>query len=562
MRFTKMLIPTLKEIPKEAEALSHRLMLRSGMIRRLASGLYCYLPLGWRVMLKVMTIIREEMNAEGAQEVLLPAIHPQELWEKTGRFAVLGDDMIKFKNRSDKSMVLGPTHEEIITWLLTQDVKSYKQLPQVLYQIQTKFRDEPRPRFGVVRTCEFIMKDAYSFNESWESLDESYKKMYHAYCRIFERCGVDFLAVEADPGIMGGDVSHEFMAISEFGEDKVVVCEKCNYLASKDVAQRAEDSNQIDEKEQDVKEVYTPEITSVSEVSKFFKISPQKLLKTIIYKADSEFIAVILRGGNEVNENKLRKYLGVKELRMSSPEEIKHVTSSGVGFSGPVGLKIKIFADYDVKGIKNCVTGANRTDYHLINVNEGRDFKVEDFADLRQVEEGDLCFKCKSELKISNAIEIGHVFKLGTRYSDPLGAVFVDDNGKERNMIMGCYGIGVNRIIAAYIEQNYDQKGIIWSKGIAPFEVVVIATNIEDETIAKKAEQVYKYLLQEGIEVLYDDRLLRAGAKFNDADLIGISYQVVIGTKYLKEKKMEFRSRNKEILVDLNKEEQLLQYLK
>ncbi|MDP8234068.1 MAG: proline--tRNA ligase, partial [Candidatus Saelkia tenebricola] len=348
----------------------------------------------------------------------------------------------------------------------------------------------------------------------------------------------------------------------EFGEDKVVVCKKCSYLASKDVAQRAENSNQIDEKEQEIKEVHTPGIMSVNEVSKFFKISPQKLLKTIIYKTETEFIAVVLRGGNEVNESKFRKHLGVKELRMSLPDEIKHITSSDVGFSGPVGLKIKIFADYDVKGIKNCVTGANRTDYHFININEGRDFKVEDFADIRQVEEGDLCFKCKSELKISNAIEIGHVFKLGVRYSEPLGAVFVGEDGKESNMIMGCYGIGVNRIAAACIEQNHDQKGIIWGRGIAPFEVVVIATNIEDETIAEKAEQVYKYLLEEGIEVLYDDRALRAGMKFNDADLIGIPYQVVVGTKYLKEKKIEFRSRDKEMSVDLNKEEQMLQYLK
>jgi len=562
MRLTKMLLPTLKEVPKEAIAVSHRLMLRSGMIKRLSSGIYCYLPLGWRVILKVMNIIREEMNSAGAQEVLLPAIHPQELWDKTGRLTTLGDDMIKFKNRSDKPMVLGPTHEEVITWLMSTAVNSYKQLPQILYQIQTKFRDEPRSRFGVIRTCEFIMKDAYSFNENWESLDESYQRMYDAYCRIFERCGLDFLAVEADPGIMGGDVSHEFMALSEFGEDKIVVCKKCNYLASRDVAQRAENLQQEDEKEQDIKEVHTPGFASVENVSKFLKVSPQKLLKTIIYKSENEFIAVILRGNNEINENKLCNYLGTKELRMASSEEIKQLTGSNVGFSGPVGLKIKICADYDVKGAKNCVTGANRTDYHLLNVNEGRDFKVEEFADLRQVEEGDLCFKCRSKLEMSNAIEIGHVFKLGTRYSKPLGAVFVDENGKENDIIMGCYGIGVNRIAAAYIEQSYDEKGIIWKRGIAPFDVIVIATNMEDEAIAGKAAEIYEYLLQEGVEVLYDDRPLRAGMKFNDADLIGIPYQIVIGRKYLEEKKVEFRSRDKEISVDLSGNEQILQYLK
>ena len=562
MRLTEMLIPTLKEIPKEAEAVSHRLMLRSGMIKRLSSGVYCYLPLGWRVMLKVMNIIREEMNLAGAQEVLLPAIHPQELWNKTGRFTALGDDMIKFKNRSDKLMVLGPTHEEIITWLISTAVNSYKQLPQIFYQIQTKFRDEPRPRFGVIRTCEFIMKDAYSFNASRESLDESYQKMYDAYCRIFKRCGLDFLAVEADPGIMGGDISHEFMALSEFGEDKIVVCKNCKYLASRDVARRAEQLQQTDEKEQAVKEVHTPSLTSVEDVSKFLKVSPQKLLKTMIYKSETEFVAVVLRGNNEVNESKLCKYLETKELRIASPEEIKQLTASNVGFSGPVGFKIRICADYDVKGAKNCVTGANRTDYHLLNVNEGRDFKMEEFADLRQVEEGDLCFKCGSKLEINNAIEIGHVFKLGTRYSKPLGAVFVDEKGLENDIIMGCYGIGVNRIAAAYIEQSYDEKGIIWEKGIAPFDVIIIATNMEDKAIAKKTAEIYEYLLQEGVEVLYDDRPLRAGMKFNDADLIGIPYQVVVGRKYLEEKRIEFRSRDKEISVDLDNNEQILQYLK
>ncbi len=562
MKATEILLSTLKEVPKDAEAISHQLMLRSGMIRRLSSGLYCYLPVGFKVLLKVINIIREEMNKANAQEVLLPAIQPLELWEKTGRINALGDDMIKFSNRSGKNMVLGPTHEEVITWLISQEVSSYKQLPIIMYQIQTKFRDEPRPRFGVIRTCEFIMKDAYSFNASWESLDESYKKMYDVYCRIFKRCGLDFIAVEADPGIMGGDISHEFMAITKYGEDKIVVCKKCRYSASRNVAQRSENVKTDNEKENEKKDVKTDAITSVENVAKYLKVSAQKILKTIIYKSAEELLAVIIRGDHEVNEIKLRKYLKTKDLRMATGEEIKELTKADVGFSGPCDLKIRLIADYDVRGLKNAVTGANRTGYHFLNVNIKRDFDVKEFADLRFVEDQDICPKCKSFLKTENALEVGHIFKLGTRYSKPLEAQFSDEKGEKKDILMGCYGIGVNRILAAFIEQNNDEKGILWARSIAPYDAVVITTNSEDKNISSKASEVYDYLIKEGFEALYDDRDVRVGLKFNDADLLGIPYQIIVGAKFLKEGIIEFRSRNKKINADIADKKDILKYLK
>ncbi|HDL09857.1 MAG TPA: proline--tRNA ligase [Candidatus Omnitrophica bacterium] len=544
MRFSTAFIPTLRQKPKEAEAVSHKLMVRSGMVRRLTSGIYCYLPLGWKVLKKVIDIVREEMDKTGAQEVLLPAIHPIELWEKTGRVHDLGDDMIKFKNRSDRIMALGPTHEEVITWLVAGEVHSYKQLPVILYQIQTKFRDEPRPRFGVIRTCEFIMKDAYSFHTDWDSLDIAYNEMYSAYSRIFERCGLDFVIVEADPGVMGGDVSHEFMALSQYGEDKVVVCSKCDYRTSLEIAERKPPEIEIREKTfKEIKEVHTPGISSVEDVSRFLNVSPQQLLKTIIYKAGDKFIAALVSGDKEINEVKLRRHLGVKELRMAEPDEIKNITGAEVGFSGPVGLKVKKIADYDVEEMSNFVTGANKTDYHLKNVNIGRDFKIDEYADIRYVQQGDNCPKCGEKLEIKNAIEIGHIFKLGTKYSQPLNAIFLDEKGKEHPIIMGCYGIGINRIIASYIEQNYDDKGIIWNRELTPFQFVIIPINMSDERIKTKAEEIYQFLMEKGCEVLYDDRDLRAGIKFNDAELIGIPEQIIIGDKYLKEGKIELKSR-------------------
>ncbi|HEO63703.1 MAG TPA: proline--tRNA ligase, partial [Candidatus Omnitrophica bacterium] len=546
MRFSEALIPTLREAPKDAEALSHRLMVKSGMIRRLSSGLYSYLPLGWRSMLKVVDIVRSEMNKQGAQELIMPAIHPEELWAKTGRIDVLGEDMIKFKNRAGKNMVLGPTHEEVITHLIAQEVQSHKQLPIIAYQIQTKFRDELRPRFGIIRTCEFIMKDAYSFNPSWESLDESYQKMYRAYCNIFQRCSIEYLAVEADPGIMGGDISHEFMAPSEYGEDRVVNCPNCGRSLSCDLAGRREPEHRDSPKtNKEIKEVHTPGSSSVEAVSKKLNIKPDRLLKTIIYKYDGGFVAAIVKGESEVNEAKLRKYLKCSELRMATADEIKIVTGSEVGFSGPLGLDIKIVADFEIRGAIDCVAGANKTDYHLVNVAEGRDFQADVFIDLRYLKDGDLCLSCGEKVRIQNAVEIGHIFKLGTRYSKPLGAVFTDEKGQRQDIIMGCYGIGINRIIATFIEQHNDDKGIIWTPALAPYLVAIIATNIDDEKIRERSVQIYDFLRNKGIDVILDDRPIRAGSKFNDLDLIGVPYQIIIGSKFIDSNQFELKTRDR-----------------
>ncbi|MDP8216465.1 MAG: proline--tRNA ligase [Candidatus Kaelpia imicola] len=563
MRFSEGFLPTIRELPKDAEAISHQLMLKSGMIRRLASGLYSYLPLGFKTLLKVITIVREEMNKAGAQELLLPAIHPEELWQKTGRLSTLGEDIIQFKNRAGKNMILGPTHEEIVTWLVSKEIESYRQLPLVLYQIQTKFRDEPRPRFGVIRTCEFIMKDAYSFNANWESLDDSYKKIHQAYCNIFESCGLNYLSVEADPGIMGGDISHEFMAPSEYGEDRVVLCSSCNYSASLDVARRKEEVVKGEESRgEPVKEVYTPGVSSVADVSGVLGVSAEKLLKTIIYRSGNSFIAVVVRGESDVNEAKLRKKLKCSELRMATTSEIKSETGADAGFSGPLGLKLRTIADFDVRGISGAVAGANRKDYHLVNLSEGRDFKLDEFCDIRNVKESDLCPECGKALKIQSAIEIGHIFKLGNRYSKPLEALFVDDKGNSSEIIMGCYGIGINRIAASFIEQNNDTKGIIWNSALAPYKVIIIATNIDDEEILRKSEEIYQFLEKSGLEVLFDDRPIRAGNKFNDADLIGIPYQIVVGSNYVKEGKFELRKRGQEVLLEFENLDQILDKLK
>ncbi|MCX5657049.1 MAG: proline--tRNA ligase, partial [Candidatus Omnitrophica bacterium] len=451
MRWSKAFIPTFKEDPKETEAISHKLMLRAGLIRKLASGTYSYLPLGWRVLNKVIGIVRQEMNAAGAQEVLMPAMQPKELWEKTGRYELLKPDiLITYKDRHGKEIVFGPTHEEIITSLIAGEIRSYRQLPQTLYQIQTKFRDEPRPRFGVIRTSEFIMKDAYSFDADWEGLEKSYKKMYDAYCRIFERCGLKYIPVEADPGMMGGNASHEFMVPAESGEDKIVVCKNCGYATSFDKAECAENSKQKPEQRnqnlKSIEEVSTPGISTVEKVAHLLKVTPQDLVKTIVFIADGKELAVLVRGDYEVNLVKLGRVLKVNSLGLADEKTIERVTGGSLGFSGPVGLKdIKILADYSVLGLNNFVAGANKKDRHLVNVNLKRDFKVDIFGDFRYVREEDSCPKCGKAITIITAIEIGHVFKLGTKYTEVLKAIFLDSCGVEKPLIMGCYGIGVNR---------------------------------------------------------------------------------------------------------------------
>lgn len=547
MRWSKTFLPTLKEIPKDAEAISHILMLRAGLIRKLASGTYAYLPLGWRVLNKIISIVREEMDKTGAQEMLMPALHPKELWEKTGRYNLLkGDILITYNDRHGKELVFGPTHEEIVTFLISGEINSYKQLPQILYQIQTKFRDEPRPRFGIIRTAEFIMKDAYSFDCDWEGLDKSYEKMYNAYKRIFERCGLNFIAIEADPGMMGGNVSHEFMVFTDSGEDKAVVCKSCNYAASLDMARIVPPITKDNKMPvlKPIKEVATPGVSTVEEVSKFLNISPQELVKTIILLANGKEIAVLVRGDYELNLVKVARYLKTDNLVMADEKTIEKVTGGPVGFSGPVGLKgIRILADYSLKGMFNFVTGANKLDKHLVNVNIGRDFAIEEFGDFRYFTSEDKCPQCGKDISLKTVLEIGHTFKLGTKYSQAFKAHFLDSEGKEKPMVMGCYGIGINRIMAAFIEQNHDTNGIIWSKNICPFQLLILPVNMGEPLVKETAERLYSEMEKRGISCLLDDREVSGGVKFKDADLLGIPLRLVIGRKFIEENLLELKLR-------------------
>ena len=544
MKWSQSLIPTLKENPSEAEIDSHKLMIRAGLIRRITAGAYAYLPLGTLVLNKVINIVREEMNRAGAIEVFLPALQPLNLLEESGRLNVFGDDLITFEDRHGKTTALGPTHEEIITDIVRNEINSYRQLPITLYQIQTKFRDETRPRFGVLRSKEFIMKDAYSFDIDYEGLNKSYKLMYDAYCRIFDRCGLDYIVVEADSGAMGGDVSHEFMVPSSVGEDVLIRCLKCGYSANRERAEFAPIPKENHVTLQTVKEVLTPNKHTIQEVSTFLKVSPSKMVKTMIYISNGEPIAVLLRGDHEVNETKLTKVLGQEAVALADHTTIEHVTGARLGFAGPVGLKTRIIADQAVSVLSNFVTGANKSDFHLLNVNTERDFKIDQIANVRYVTKGDKCPKCNHDLDISQGIEIGHVFKLGTKYSDALKAKFLDTSGKEKSMIMGCYGIGVNRIIASLIERSHDENGIIWPLLLAPYKVIIIPVNVSDTNSMQMANSIYEDLSNNpGIEVLLDDRDLRPGVKFKDADLIGIPIKIIIGRKFTETKELEIKLR-------------------
>jgi len=554
MRWSRSLIPTLKEDPQDAEVTSHKLMIRGGFIRKLISGAYSYLPLGFRVLEKVKKIIREEMGSKGSQEVLLPAIHPPELWKKTGRYELLGPVLIKFKDRHGKEHILGPTHEEIVTDLVANNVKSYKELPLILYQIQTKFRDEPRPRFGVMRTSEFIMKDAYSFDCDLAGLEASYKNMYDAYCRIFARCALPYIPVEADPGMMGGSVSHEFMVPSEAGEDRIVICTKCKYSASTEVAacKSAAKSAVSKEKTMPITQVDTPGITTIDKVSELLKVGPERLVKTLIYKADGNVVAVLLRGDHEANETKVKNFLKAAVLELADAKTIEDVTRAPVGFSGPVGIKnARIVADNAVHGMCNFITGANKKDAHIINVNIGRDFETKEFADLRMIAPDDGCPACGKPIEIKQSIEVGHTFKLGTKYSDALGAKFLDKDGKELPCIMGCYGIGVTRILASVIEANNDKNGIIWPLSIAPYEAIIIALNMDDKKVKEVSTDVYDRLIKSGVEVLFDDRNETAGVKFKDADLIGIPIKIIVGAKNASRDVLEVKDRKTAVITEV-----------
>jgi prolyl-tRNA synthetase len=535
MRYSEMFLPTEREVPSDAEIISHQLMIRAGMIRKLTSGIYSYLPLGYRVIRKVEQIVREEMDRAGAQEVFLPMIQPRELWEESGRWTLYGKELLRFKDRHDRESCLGPTHEEVITDLVRNEIKTYRQLPRNLYQIQTKFRDEIRPRFGVMRCREFGMKDAYSFDADETGVDISYRKMFDAYNRIFTRCGLKFRAVEADTGSIGGKFSHEFMVMADSGEDALVFCSACEYAANLEKAEVP-----IPEKREiredgflPLEEVHTPDVKRIEEVCAYLHISPKDVIKTLIYEADGLPVAVLVRGDEEVNEIKVKNYLGCDTLSMASEEMIRDMTGSPRGFAGAVGIKEKIIADYSLMNVTNVVMGANKKDYHVKNVNMGRDFTVIAFADLRLAKDTDLCPRCGGALKFARGIEVGHVFKLGTKYSKSMKAVFLDQNGQEQFMVMGCYGIGICRTVAASIEQNHDENGIIWPMPIAPYHVIITPVNVKDDAVYKASEKLYRSLLDRGIEVIVDDRDERAGVKFKDADIIGVPLRITIGAKKL-----------------------------
>ena len=546
MRYSKMLLPTLKEDPAEAEIISHKLMLRAGMIRKLAAGIYSYLPLARIVLNRVEQIIREEMNRAGAQEVTLPSVQPSDIWKESGRWNLYGKELLRFKDRNNRDFCLGPTHEEVITDLIRREIKSYRQLPLNLYQIQTKFRDEIRPRFGLMRGREFTMKDAYSFDADKSSAEESYNRMFEAYTRIFERCGLVFRAVEADTGTIGGSFSHEFMVLADSGEDAIVSCDSCNYAANIEKAEtKSPDADlKMNESElaKEIQRVSTPGMKTVEEVVGFLNVSPKDLVKTLIYETEKEAVAVLVRGDHEVNEIKLRTLADCGDLSLAGDDVIRRITDAPIGFAGPIGLRIRVFADYAVSQMSDFVTGGNEGDYHLINVNL-HDFKVDTFADLRVVTDNDPCPRCNGRLKLSRGIEVGHVFKLGTKYSEALGATYLDANGKEKSIVMGCYGIGVGRTVAAAIEQNHDDNGIIFPVPIAPFHVFILPINLNQKEIRDSSETIYKSLNERGFDVLLDDRNESPGIKFKDADLIGIPIRLTVSKKNLKENMIEMKLR-------------------
>ncbi|MBN2125656.1 MAG: proline--tRNA ligase [Deltaproteobacteria bacterium] len=546
MRYSQYFIPTYREVPAEAEIISHKLMLRAGLIRRLTSGIYTYLPAGLRALRKVERIVREEMNRSGAIELLMPAVQPAEIWQESGRWDYYGRELLRFKDRHNHDACLGPTHEEVITDLVRREIQSYKQLPVNFYQIQTKFRDEIRPRFGVMRCREFIMKDAYTFDVDEEGADRSYKSMYDAYCRIFQRCGLSFRAVEADSGSIGGSFSHEFMVLAETGEDEIISCRGCDYAANLEKAEVGWDQGATPpgrEAPGPLEEVETPNQRTVEEVTAFLSVTPADLVKTLIFLCDGEPVATLIRGDHEVNETKLKNLLGAEEVALADPHTVEEVTGAPMGFAGPVGLKAKMIADHAIRGMSNFVTGGNAKDLHLRNVNLERDFRVDAFADLRLITPRDRCPRCGGEIVFSRGIEVGHVFKLGTKYSKAMGAHFLDERGEERPIIMGCYGIGIGRIVAAAIEQNHDAEGIVFPIPIAPFEAVVLPLQMHEREVVEAAEGIYDALMERGVDALLDDRELRGGIKFKDADLLGTPLRITVGTRHLKSGQVEMKMR-------------------
>ena len=551
MRMSNLLVPTLREVPSDAEITSHKLMLRAGYIRKLAAGIYSYLPLGLRTLKKIENIVREEMDNAGAQELLMSALLPAEAYQASGRWEVFGPNMFKLKDRNDRDFCLGPTHEELFTQTVINEVRSYKEYPMTLYQIQNKYRDEARPRFGVMRSREFVMKDAYSFDKDWEGLDVSYKKMYDAYCRIFTRLGLDFTIVDADSGAMGGSGSQEFMVKSPVGEDGIAYCDCCGYAANYEKAECVPEEKEFDEGDFDMEKVLTPDVHTINDLVEFFGTKPYAFAKTIIYKADDKYIAAMVRGDREINEVKLKNLVGcVDDLELAEPFMVREITHAEVGFAGPVGLNIDVYVDKEVAMMKNFIIGANETGYHYKNCNINKDFTPTVVADIRVIETGDKCPKCGKPVKTAQGIEVGHIFKLGTKYSDALGLTYTDETGEPKTVIMGCYGIGVTRCIAAAVEQGHDDNGIVLPPAIAPFHAIVIPVNDKNEEQMQLAEKIYEELKKKGIETLLDDRSERVGVKFKDADLVGIPLKIVVGKK-CGEGIVEYKKRTDDSAVDM-----------
>ena len=548
MRWSTTFIPTLKEDPADAEVASHKLLVRAGMIRQISRGIYDYLPLALRAIRKIETIVREEMDRAGAQELLLPIAAPAELWQESGRWEIYGKELIRFKDRHERDFCLGPTHEEIITDLVRKAVRSYRELPLNLYQIQTKFRDEPRPRFGLMRGREFIMKDSYSFHVDMEDCRREYQKMFETYKRIFARCGLRFRPVEADTGAIGGTLSHEFQVLAESGEDAIVSCNRCDYAANIQKAQvktRRPSARDLKRPAPPLKKVATPGKRSVAEVSAFLSLSPERFVKTLVYKVDgSELVAVLARGDHEINECKLKAALNCQEAALADETEVERATHVAPGYLGPIGLKLRTIADHAIQAMRGAVTGANEANAHFVEVDQERDFTPSAFADLRMAAAGDPCPRCDEGLLESyRGIEVGQVFYLGKKYSEALGATYLDAEGRERPIEMGCYGIGITRLLAAAVEQNHDENGIIWPFAIAPFQVLLLPISYKEPAVREVTEGLYRELIGRGVEVILDDRDERPGVKFKDADLIGIPLRVTVGAKGLERGCVEARWR-------------------
>ena len=546
MKTSQLFFPTLREVPSEAETVSHQLLLRAGFIRKHGGGIYSYLPLAWRVLQKISLIVREEMNRAGGQEIGMPIIQPKEIWEASGRWSLYGDEMFKLKDRHDREFALGPTHEELITTLVNAEIHSYRALPMLLYQMQNKYRDEIRPRFGLMRGREFIMKDLYSFDADEAGLDISYEKMRTAYRAIFDRLHLDYRMVEADSGAIGGNNSHEFMVLADTGESEIAYCEACSYAANVEKAvclDRKLEDLLVEEKS--LIKLHTPGIKTVEQLAQMndYDLSSAKQMKTLVYAADGKLVAVVLRGDRELNEIKLQNILGCEELRMADESETRAALGAGFGSLGVIDNPLPLYVDHEVKYLKNTSCGANETDYHYVNVNLGRDFSVSQFYDLHNISAEDPCPNCQAGISIMRGIEVGHIFKLGTKYSNALNANFLDQSGISQPFVMGCYGIGISRTMAAAVEQNHDEYGIIWPLSIAPFQVIVVPVNISVDDQMQAAEEIYHALLAQGVEALLDDRDERAGVKFKDADLIGIPYRITVGPKALANGQVELKCR-------------------